>query len=126
VFLARELGSGDIRGRLQAALTRPTAVVVAGGLGPLTVGVGVAHREELGDGSRLGRIDVLFVEPGGRGVGVGEAVMAGLLGWCASAGCAGVDATALPGNREAKNFFEAAGFSARLLVMHHRMPGADD
>ena len=31
----------------------------------------------------------------------------------------GVDATALPGHRQAKNFFERAGFTARLLVMHH-------
>jgi hypothetical protein len=26
---------------------------------------------------------------------------------------------ALPGDREAKNFFEASGFKARLLTMHH-------
>jgi hypothetical protein len=39
-------------------------------------------------------------------------------------GCSGVDATALPGNRATKNFFEESGFTARLLVMHHRLDKA--
>jgi len=29
------------------------------------------------------------------------------------------DAHVLPGHRLAKNFFEAGGFSARSIVMHH-------
>jgi hypothetical protein len=29
------------------------------------------------------------------------------------------DARVLPGHRLAKNFFEAGGFSARLIIMHH-------
>ena len=29
------------------------------------------------------------------------------------------DAHVLPGHRLAKNFFEAGGFSARTIVMHH-------
>jgi len=29
------------------------------------------------------------------------------------------DARVSPGHRAAKNFFEAHGFSARLIVMHH-------
>ena len=44
-----------------------------------------------------------------------------LLEWFRGRGCNGVDATALPGNRATKNFFEMSGFTARLLVMHHRM-----
>jgi GNAT superfamily N-acetyltransferase len=68
----------------------------------------------------LGRITDLFVEPGARAVGVGEALMDALLPWFRARECRGVDATALPGNRETKNFFEMSGFTARLLVMHHR------
>jgi hypothetical protein len=45
-----------------------------------------------------------------------------LVGFCRAAGCAGVDAFALPGHRAAKNFFESAGFTARALVMHHAFP----
>ena len=36
---------------------------------------------------------------------------------------AGVDATALPGDRLTKNFFESNGFTARLLIMHRRLDG---
>jgi hypothetical protein len=32
----------------------------------------------------------------------------------------GIDAFALPGMRETKNFFEGSGFTARLLVMHRQ------
>ena len=49
-----------------------------------------------------------------------EAVIESLRSWCRDAGCFGVDALALPGNRQAKNFFEAHGFVARSLTMHHR------
>jgi hypothetical protein len=37
---------------------------------------------------------------------------------CTVHGCVGVDATALPGHRAAKNFFETNGFTARALAMH--------
>jgi ribosomal protein S18 acetylase RimI-like enzyme len=95
--------------------------VVVGTLDGAVVAYAVAAVEDLRDGRRLGRIDDLYVEPPARGVGVGEAVMGALLERFRAAGCAGVDAVALPGARETKNFFEASGFSARLLVMHHRM-----
>jgi hypothetical protein len=49
-------------------------------------------------------------------------MMGSLLEWFGARGCSGVDATALPGNRATKNIFEESGFTARLLVMHHRLP----
>ena len=101
-----------------ALLERDDATVLVGTYDDVVVGFGTAHVESLRDGSRLGVIDEIYVEPEARAVGVGEALVDGLVGYCRGAGCAGVDATALPGDREAKNFFERAGFSARLLVMH--------
>jgi ribosomal protein S18 acetylase RimI-like enzyme len=94
-----------------------TAVLV-GTYDGVTVGYGTAWIDHLRDGTRLGVIDEIYVEPGARGVGVGETLVEGLVAFCRHAGCSGIDATALPGHREAKNFFERAGFSARLLVMH--------
>ena len=76
---------------------------------------------ELSDGGRLGEITELFVEPGAREVSVGETMTALLTAWCADHGCVGVDATALPGHRAAKNFFEDQGFIARSLTMHHSL-----
>jgi hypothetical protein len=36
-------------------------------------------------------------------------------------GCVGIDALALPGNRQTKNFFESFGFTARAIVVHRRL-----
>jgi GNAT superfamily N-acetyltransferase len=72
----------------------------------------------LRDGSRLGVIEEIYVQPEARGVGVGELLVERSVAFCVEAGCSGVDAAALPGHRQAKNFFERAGFTARLLVMH--------
>jgi len=85
------------------------------------VGFASARIEQLRDGTTLGVIGDLYVEPDARGVGVGEALMDALLVWASERGCQGVDATALPGDRATKNFFEGSGFTARLLVMHHRV-----
>jgi GNAT superfamily N-acetyltransferase len=69
----------------------------------------------------LGVVTDLFVELAAREVGVGEALADSIVDHCRTAGCVGVDATALPGHRAAKNFFEAHGFTARALTMHHRL-----
>ena len=105
-------------------LADPDRVVVAGSIDEVVVGYAVGHVEALRDGGRLGVVEELFVEEGARGVAVGERMMDVLLEWFAGTGVVGIDAYALPGARETKNFFERSGFSARLLVMHHRMgPG---
>lgn len=70
---------------------------------------------------QLGRIDAVYVDPECRAVGVGEAMIERALDWFVERGCFGVDATALPGARATKNFFEETGFTARLLVMHHEL-----
>jgi ribosomal protein S18 acetylase RimI-like enzyme len=103
---------------LAERLDRDDAAVLVGTYDGATVGYGTAWVDDLRDGSRLGVIDEIYVEPEARGVGVGETLVEQLVAFCRNAGCSGIDATALPGHREAKNFFERAGFSARLLVMH--------
>jgi ribosomal protein S18 acetylase RimI-like enzyme len=56
-----------------------------------------------------------------RGVGVGEAMLNLVVEYCRENGCTGIDAHALPGARETKNFFETFGFTARRLVVHHSL-----
>ena len=97
---------------------RDDACVVVGTITETIVGYGIVTVEELRDGTRLGVIAELFVEGGARAVGVGEAIADALVAFCRQAGCRGVDATALPGHRAAKNFFERAGFTARALTMY--------
>jgi GNAT superfamily N-acetyltransferase len=120
LFLLHEARPEPIEESLAAATADPDQQVVVGTIDEHPMGYGTGRVETLPDGSRLGIIDDLFVEEGARAVGVGEAVMNALLPWFRERGCLGVDATALPGARATKNFFEETGFTARLLIMHHR------
>lgn len=121
VFVAREARAEPVDTSLRADIADPDVIVLAGTLEDALLGYATGRVEEIRDGRCLGIIGDLFVEPEARAVGVGEAMMEQLLDWFRQRGCAGVDSTALPGARETKNFFEEAGFTARLLVMHHRM-----
>jgi GNAT superfamily N-acetyltransferase len=67
----------------------------------------------------VGVVEIVYVEPPARQVGVAESMIKLVMEWSAERGCVGVDAPALPGSRSAKAFFEDNGFVARLLVMHH-------
>jgi GNAT superfamily N-acetyltransferase len=81
----------------------------------------VATRMHADAGERSGRIECCYVEEGARGVGVGSVLMESLVAWCGARGCQDVDALALPGDRHSKQRFEAAGFTARLLVLNRRL-----
>jgi ribosomal protein S18 acetylase RimI-like enzyme len=111
-------GSGTA---LRAWADTPGHVLLVGTLEEAVVGIAVGHAQDLG-GERIGVVDCLYVEPQARGVGVGSALTAALVSRFGELGCVAVDAPALPGDRETKQRFEAAGFSARLLVLHRRLP----
>lgn len=83
--------------------------------------VGIAAGHRLADPTRAARIECCYVEPSARQVGVGTALVAGLLEWFHASGCQEVDAVALPGDRSAKQLLESAGFKARLLVLHRSL-----
>ena len=121
VFAAREARAEPLEDRLTAALDDPDTLVLAGTIDDAPIGYAVAHVEDLRDGTRLGVITDIYVETEGRGVAVGESLMERLLVWFTERECDAADAYALPGDRNTKNFFEGSGFSARLLVMHHKM-----
>lgn len=103
---------------LLAALDDPTREVAVGTLDGTVIGYGLVHVERLDDGGALGVIDDIYVDPGARAVGVGEALMDHLLAWARAQGCFGVDSLALPGDRATKNFFESFGLVARAIVVH--------
>ena len=91
----------------------------------MVVGYGTLEFEVLARRRRLAVIGDLYIEPEARAVGVAEAVATELVAHAAAAGCSGVDAFALPGHRQAKNFFERSGFTARALLMHKPLPPPD-
>jgi GNAT superfamily N-acetyltransferase len=119
------LRGGDLYGVREAspqpAQDDPDRQWWIGELADAVVGYLAGRVEILSDGRRLGVVEGVYVDPGCRAVGVGEAMMAAALDWFRGERCVGVDALALPGARATKNFFEESGFTSRLLVMHHRL-----
>ncbi len=120
VMLARE-ASVPSATTLGEWLSRGDATVLLGLLDGQPVGVIAAHVDALLGGERLAVIPMLWVDEEARSVSVGEALLDAIVAWARAQGCAAVDAYALPGERITKNFFEAAGFKARLLTVHHRL-----
>lgn len=123
IWAVREARPEPLEAAYKALLDRSDALMVVGTIDDTPVGFGVGEVETLQDGSRLGVVSELFVDPEARAVGVGEAMLGALVDFCTAAGCVGVDAYALPGHRAAKNFFEESGFTARGILMHHRLTG---
>lgn len=101
-----------------ALLADPERTALVGSLDEWIAGVAVLRIADGPGNDRRGVIDSCYVEPGARGVGLGHLLLEQALAWFTARRVTGVDGTAYPGDREAKSFFESAGFKARLLVMH--------
>jgi GNAT superfamily N-acetyltransferase len=119
LMLLREAQAPDAT-RIAECLHEGDVTVQVGTLDDVPVAAAIAHLEVLTGGTRLAVVTMLWVEEGGRAMGVGEALLGGLVDWAKAAGCNSIDAYALPGERITKNFFEAAGFKARLLTVSHK------
>jgi len=98
----------------------PRRTALIGLLDDWTAGAALCRVDDA-DGDRRGVLDLCYVEPGAREVGLGRLLLDCALQWFREQGCTAVDGTAFPGDRQAKQFFESAGFKARLLVMHLRL-----
>jgi GNAT superfamily N-acetyltransferase len=118
IYSRREGRQPPFADRFTDEVASPDHLVVVGTIDETVIGYGVVALERLHDDSLLGAVSDLFVDPGARGVGVGEAMMDQIVAWCEKHGCVGVDAIALPGNRHTKNFFETFGLVARAIVVH--------
>ena len=103
-------------------VTQPNRLALVGTLDDWVAAVALCRVDDEG-GERRGVLDVCFVDPGAREVGLGHLLLERSLEWFAGQRCRGVDGAAFPGDRMAKSFFEAAGFKARLLVMHLPIDG---
>jgi GNAT superfamily N-acetyltransferase len=107
---------------LADAIEDPEAVVTLGLIEGVPFGFLLARVEELlpqATGARVGAIRLVFVDRGAREVGVGEAMLDFTLAELRGRGLDRFDAYVLPGHRLVKNFFEAGGFAARSIIMHH-------
>lgn len=106
----------------QQLLDDPDAMVVLGEVDGYPFGFAVARVEEIlpqAAGERIGSIRLIYVEPEAREIALGEEMRDYLMDRLRGRGLSKFDAHVLPGHRLAKNFFEAGGFSARAIIMHH-------
>jgi GNAT superfamily N-acetyltransferase len=98
-----------------------TRRVWLGGLENVELGYLLAAVVALPSGAMLGVIEGVYVEPDARGCGIGELMTSVAIDWFRAHGCVGVEATALPGERATKNFFEEHGLKARLLTVYRSL-----
>ena len=122
VWSVREARELPPEASLAGDVADPDVLVLAGTIDDAVLGYAVVRTEPLRGGEVLGVVTDIYVEPEARAVGLGEVLLDAVLAWCTERGCCGIDALALPGNRETKNFFETFGFTARALVVHRRLP----
>lgn len=120
LLATRELGPFD-EATWYAHLRASDTLVTVGLLDNAVVGYARTRLETLRDNSRLARVEEIYVESEARGLGVGEQLMDAITSWGAAMGCIGIDAIALPGDRNTKNFFETFGLVARAIVVHRKL-----
>jgi ribosomal protein S18 acetylase RimI-like enzyme len=129
----RGLRGGRVWAALEAPRLAPEAVaavlddscapdghhlVLLGCIDDAVVGLAVVAFDDLVGSAPLAVIRVLHVHPDAREVGVGSALLDAVVDAASQRRCSGVDATVLPGNRNAKNFFEMHGLVARAISVH--------
>jgi GNAT superfamily N-acetyltransferase len=118
---------------LEAAISDPEVQVWIGEIEEVPFGFLLARVESLLPQSRCGRVGsirLVFSHPDAREVGLAEAMREAAMEEFRRRDITRFDAHVLPGHRLAKNFFEAGGFSARSIIMHHddhptERPGRD-
>jgi len=98
------------------------AWLLVGQIDDVVVGMLAARTKsmlERAGGQLIGTVTLIYTDPDARGVGVGHEMLETQLTTFRSLGIQYFDAPVGPGQRAAKNFFEAHGFAARSIVMHH-------
>jgi ribosomal protein S18 acetylase RimI-like enzyme len=111
-----------VESSFERLLGDPEALVVMGEIDGYPFGFAMARIEEIlpqAAGERIGSIRLIYVEPEAREISLGEEMRDYLIDELRQRGISRFDAHVLPGHRLAKNFFEAGGFSARAIIMHH-------
>ena len=107
-----------IEDSFRASLLDASTQLIVAEANSLPIGYLVCQIEELRNGELVARVTDLWVHPESRGVGAGAALMREASNRAVKAGCVGIDARALPGDRVTKNFFESFGLVARTIEVH--------
>jgi GNAT superfamily N-acetyltransferase len=117
MWLRTSARTDPLEPRIEAELADPEMLTVVGEYEGAGVGIAVAALRSSSDGGRFVQVTDLFTLPDARHVGVGEAMMNFCIDWARSHNAFAIDAAVLPGTRDAKNFFEGFGLTARALTV---------
>ena len=107
---------------LVEAIVNPETIMLVGTIDDSPLGFLLARTESMhsqAGGEEIGSIRLIFVDHDAREVAVGEEMRDMAMGLFRERNITKFDAHVLPGHRLTKNFFEAGGFSARSIIMHH-------
>ena len=83
----------------------------------------VGYAVVVDSGPDISRVDQVFVIPGARELGFGDALLAAGLAHARDRGAQVFEGEALPGDRDTKNLYERAGITARLITVSTRLDG---
>ena len=104
------------------AINSPTELAAVGEIDGSIIGFAMARLVQPADNTPpIANLVAIHVDEPARGVGVGEALMDLVLEWARHHKCAGLESTALPGDRSTKNFFESFGLVARAIRVHRAL-----
>lgn len=117
-LLQQRYRTDDLAQKLAECLESEAHTVCLGTVDGVVVAGAVAGVSRLASGDRLAEVEMLYVLPGARGVGVGQLLLEDLLEWARQQGCTGFAAGALPGDRLTKNFFESQQMVAHSLTLY--------
>ena len=81
----------------------------------------VGYAVVVDEGPAISRVDQVFVLPGARELGFGDAMLAAGLAYARERGATVFEGEALPGDRDTKNLYERAGITARLITVSTRL-----
>lgn len=118
----RGVRGGDLRlqecptiGDWSSRIGDPSHVVLVGTLDDVVVAMLAMYLSTEKD---RGLISHVYVEAEGRELGLGDTMVEHAIAAVRGAGLNGIEAVALPGDRETKNLFERAGLTARRLTVY--------
>lgn len=103
-------------------LTDTEAAVLVGELDALVLGFMVVLLRAATDRAV---ITYAFVEEGARELGLGDTMVEEAIAIARTRGLHGIEAVALPGDRETKNLYERAGLTARKITVHKSLQYGD-
>lgn len=104
----------DASDRVATALSADDEMVVVGRIDQVIVGYALVRQVSKGT-VRVAHIDELLVHPQARAVGVAAAMLQLAVEWARINDCTAIESQVLPGNRDAKNFFERVGMVTRQM-----------